>query len=91
MQARKGNPWLWRRVDSDSGISSSEGSGSILRRGEERTRYRDEETLLRRRENFEEHLLRGRRSNSLHRRPEGVPEREFDGSLLRNVSAGGSG
>ena len=90
MQARKGNPWLWRRVDSDSGISSSEGSGSILRRGEERTKYRDEETLLRRRENYEEHLLRGRRSNSLHRRPEGVPEREFDGSLLRNVSAGGS-
>ena len=73
MQARRGKPWLWRRGDSDSGISSSEGSGSILRRGEERIKYRDEESPLR-------------------RRPEGILERgrEFDGSLLRDVSVGGS-
>ena len=87
----RGSSWLWKRGDSDSGISSSEGSCSILRRGrDEETKYR-EETLSRRRrrEQEEEQLLRGRRSNSLQRRSQEIHERSRDfynsGSLLRRV------
>ena len=85
MQARRGNSWLWRKGDSDSGISSSEGSGSILRRGVERTKFWEESVLRGRRDEDEEQLLRERTTNSLHRRAEGIQDRGrgFHGSLLR--------
>ena len=91
LQAMRGSSWPWKRGDSDSGISSSEGSSSILRRGrDEETKYR-EETLSRRRrkEQEEEQLLRGRRSNSLQRRSQEIQERNRDfynsGGLLGRV------